>query len=310
MTDSSHTFARRAEVLAIPDDLVAAVKTAGVDTLGAFAFAIVPPGQSASDTEVDNFVARLFPAGRRLTLGENTQLKRLSFEAHTALVAQLRAESDPSSDPSSRKVPPSERVARIEAQRARLAGLSLDGPLEVAHCVYDMITGILEADQLKYIPPAKCISRTQEVMNLKPSKELRLDQSGSGITVKDAAPNLEYATGTELEVLEAMTRKSLALDCVGLLDYGIAQKWVTDLFGIMQQTVAPGFSKITLVQLLRIDRMAFNRMAELTRDGIKPTSAGVRLLDSLMSSMRSDSAVMFYMLPVLSPQVPPKRTWD
>ena len=92
------------------------------------------------------------------------------------------------------------------------------------------------------------------------------------------------------------------------MEYSIGQKWVTDLFSIMQQPVAPGFAAVGLIQLLRTDRMAFNRMCELSRSGIKPTPAGVRPLDSLMSRMRDDSSVMFYMLPTLASHVP-KRTW-
>ena len=55
--------------------------------------------------------------------------------------------------------------------------------------------------------------------------------------------------------------------------------------------------------------MAFARMAELGRSGIKPTPAGVRPLDDIMKSMRADSSVMLYMLPVLATPAP-KRTWD
>ena len=255
------------------------------------------------------------PAGRRATLGEASLIKRLCFESHTVLVSQIRADNDPSADPSARKMPASERTARIEAQRLRLVGLSLEGPLEVGFSVYDFCAGMLESDQLRYLAPHKCVTRSQEVMNLKPAKELKLDNVSGTITVKESAPQLECPTSTELEVLQALTRRSLAFDCTGLIDFHIAQKWVQDLFSVMQQPVAPGFAKISLIQLLRTDRIAFARMTELARTGIKPSSTGVRPLDALMSSMRSDSTVMFYMLPVLAAPSQPstpiiKRTWD
>ena len=232
--------------------------------------------------------------------------------SHSAGSTIVRADTDPNADASARKMPPSERSARQEEQRTRLAGLSLDGVLDVAHCVLDAVMSMLETDQLRYLPPSKYISRSQEIMALKPHKELRLDAKGSGIQVRDAAPDLECPTGTELEVLHAMTRRSLAFDCAGVIEYSIAQKWATDLFSIMQQPVAPGFMGISLIQLLRTDRMAFNRMCELTKNGVKPTSAGIRPLDSIMSRMREDSSVMFYMLPTLAiaKNPSPKRTWE
>ena len=78
----------------------------------------------------------------------------------------------------------------------------------------------------------------------------------------------------------------------------------------MTQPVAPGFARISLVQLLRTDRMAFARMSELSRGGIRPSAAGVRPLHNILKTMRDDSSVMFYMLPTLAMHAPPKRTWD
>ena len=315
LSDSSHIFERRLQTLGFPDDFKKAFKDSGLSNLGSFAFAVAPPGQAATDDKVNEFVARVMPAGRRATLGEASLIKRLCFESHTVLVSQIRADNDPSADPSARKMPASERTARIEAQWLRLVGLSLEGPLEVGFSVYDFCAGMLESDQLRYLAPRKCVTRSQEVMNLKPAKELKLDNVSGTITVKESAPQLECPTSTELEVLQALTRRSLAFDCTGLIDFHIAQKWVQDLFSLMQQPVAPGFAKISLIQLLRTDRIAFARMTELARTGIKPSSTGVRPLDALMSSMRSDSAVMFYMLPVLAAPSQPsapmiKRTWD
>ena len=67
-------------------------------------------------------------------------------------------------------------------------------------------------------------------MNLKPAKELKLDNVSGTITVKESAPQLECPTSTELEVLQALTRRSLAFDCAGLIDFHIAQKWVPGPF--------------------------------------------------------------------------------
>ena len=68
-------------------------------------------------------------------------------------------------------------MARISEQRDRLSGLTLEGPLEVAPCVYDTVSGMMQADSLKYLNPAKCIPRMQEITMTKPRKELRLGRN-------------------------------------------------------------------------------------------------------------------------------------
>lgn len=298
ITDSTATFKRQALRLGLPEDLVSALIDNGVSTLGGIAFAVVPPGTGATDDQIKEFAQSIAPL-IELSIGEVAAVKRFIFEAQTALIGQLRAEADPCADPASRKLPPPERAARCEEQKRRLAGLDLTGPLEVAHSVYDLFAGMLEQGQLKYVHPCKCITRAQEVGAIKPPKEIRLDTSSNALVVKEATQDKDCSTATDMEVWQALTRRSLAMDCIGIMDFQISQKWIQSLFSILQQPSAPGFNKTTLTQLLRTDRQAYMRMAELSPDGVKPTAAGIRPLDDLMQKMRDDATVMFYMLPTL-----------
>ncbi len=142
-----------------------------------------------------------------VNIADLTTLKRMIFEAQTALIGSIRAQADPSSDPLLRKLPPAERALRITTQKARLNGLRLEGSMEVGHAVYDAVAGMLEADSLRYMPPTKAITRMQEITSSKPPKELKLDSSGSGIVVRDVALEKDCVTNAELDVQEAMTRK-------------------------------------------------------------------------------------------------------
>ena len=47
--------------------------------------------------------------------------------------------------------------------RIAIAGPTLEGPLEVAYQVYDVISGMVQADSLRYLAPNKCIARMQEI---------------------------------------------------------------------------------------------------------------------------------------------------
>ena len=94
-------------------------------------------------------------------------------------VAELRAAMQ-SSDEVSRELPASERSMRIEAQKKRLQGLPLEGPLSVAHCVYDKLANMRENDELKYLSPGECITRDAELCSEKPPKAPQLDANKMG----------------------------------------------------------------------------------------------------------------------------------
>ena len=132
------------------------------------------PGQSVEDQAGKDLLTSTHVA-RVITVGDIAVVKRLIFEAQTTVILIIKSQSNPNNDPSLRKLPGAERNSRLEAQRHRLQGMSLKGPLEVAHQVYDVVSGMLEVDALKYLGPAKCITRTMEISSQKPPKELKLD---------------------------------------------------------------------------------------------------------------------------------------
>ena len=258
------------------------------------------PGQVVDDGAVRDLLNSTH-VPRAITVGDVAVLKRLTFEAQTAVIAIIRSQSDPNSDPSQRKLPVAERNARLAEQRRRLVGMSLEGPLEVAHSVYEMVSGMLESDSLKYLHPSKCITRAMEISAQKPPKELKLDSSGTGIVVKEASNQQECPVHGELDLMEALTRRSLAFDAVGLVRFSTFNTWINWMFQSIRQQPPPNFQKATLTQLLRADRQAFVRLQELSRDGIKPDAAGIRPLDRLIENLTADHTVTFHLLPTAHP---------
>ena len=264
--DSVANFRRQAALVGLGNKWTNALVNHGVDTLGRLAFAVTSPGVPADDAGVTNLLNAALP-DEPISIADLTTLKRMIFEAQTALIGSIRAQADPAADPLQRKLPPAERALRITNQKARLNGIRLEGSMEVGHTVYEAIAGMAEADSLRYMAPSKAITRMQE-----------LD------VVRDVQMEKDCVTNTELDVQEAMTRRALAFDLVGLIDFHVFQEWSSRLFQLMRQPAPPGFKQPTLVQLLRTDRQCFVRMQELARDRIKPTS------------------VMFYMLPTQQAQ--------
>eukprot|EP00435_Cladocopium_sp_Y103_P047544 s3100_g14.t1 len=293
LADSTAAFEKQAANLGLDDDSIQGLKRMGIKNLGGMAFACGQPGTPVAEADVRTLLNQAVPL-KAITVGDVVIMKRLIFEAQTSMVALSRAQADPSADPSLRKMPTAERAARLTAQRTRPTGLDLQGPLEVARSVYDLVNGMVEADALKYVPPAKCVTRMQEITATKPPKELKLDASGSGILVKDFQSEQTCAVNTELDVMEAMTSRSLAFDAVGVADF---ETFVQCLFQMLRQPAPPGFKSPTVTQLLRADRQAFVKMQELTRDGIKPEADGTRPLDKILKELPQDHSVVYYMLP-------------
>ena len=300
LADSEASFTRQANLLGLSEEWTEGLVNVGINTLGKLAFAIGQPGQVVDDGAVRDLLNSTH-VPRAITVGDVAVLKRLTFEAQTAVIAIIRSQSDPNSDPSQRKLPVAERNARLAEQRRRLVGMSLDRPLQVAHSVYDMVSGMLESDSLKYLHPSNCITRAMEISAQKPPKELKLDSSGTGIVVKEASNQQECPVNGELDLMEAMTRRSLAFDAVGLVRFSTFNTWINWMFQSIRQQPPPNFQKATLTQLLRADRQAFVRLQELSRDGIKPDAAGVRPLDRLIENLTADHTVTFHLLPTAHP---------
>eukprot|EP00435_Cladocopium_sp_Y103_P052871 s482_g16.t1 len=296
LSDSEAAFEKQATHLGLQSEWITGLKRLGINNLGRLAFSCGQPGAPVPEADVRALLQQAVPA-RPMTVGDVVVMKRLIFEAQTSVVALSRLQADPTADRSARKMPAAERASRLQQQRERLAGLDLQGSMEVAHQVYDTINGMLEADTLKYLAPNKCITRMQEITSSKPPKELKLDSTGQGILVKDSQTDLSCSVSTELDIMEAMTRRSLAFDAAGLIEYEVFQRWVQSLFQLLRQPPPPGFKAPGVTQLLRADRQAFVRMQELTRDGIKPRPDGTRPLDEIIRNLAGDHIVIYYMLP-------------
>ena len=157
-----------------------------------------------------------------MALGDDAALKRLIFEAQTLTVAELRS-SVQSGEDAPKKVPTAERSLRIASQKTRLAGLPLEGPLQVAHALYDRFASMRESEQLKFLPPSECLTRDAELAGEKPPKALQLDASRTGLIVKDEEITEQIVLESDLQLYQAMMRGALAMDLVGLATFSVMQ---------------------------------------------------------------------------------------
>ena len=116
--------------------------------------------------------------------------------------------------------------------------------------------------------PEKFPTRRNELLQKKPSKEISIDQSQR--VVEDKQSDVTCPTVTELEVSNALKRRALAFDLVGVCAYDVMAAYHADLLDHLHTPPPPGYSAVSVQQILRADRAAFmflsERMASLKRN--------------------------------------------
>ena len=309
LLDSKAAFIKQCKDIGLSDQWTKALCDNDLGTLGKVAYAVSMPGQALQDELVSSFLENVRPTVVP-TLSDLTAVKRLVFEAQTFQLASLKSTMTSGESEQARKIAPAERAERIRRQRQQLVGLDLSGPLEAAFFLYDRFAAMLERDELEYIAPNKCLTRQQELSGDRPDKQIQLDSSKAGLVVKDAEHEKEVQLTSDLALQQAMVRRNLAMDLVGLASFTTLQRWTTRLFTMFQQAPAPGFQKVSQAQLLRADRQAFLRLNELSAGSLKPDATGKRALDDFIDSLHFDVSVTYFLLPIQnqsgsSPTSPP-----
>ena len=160
--DSEAHFKKRAEEVGLSDRGQQAVVAAGYSTLGRLAFGVGQPGTPVPDQEFQRFATNIL--GGLASMHDVSAIKRLLFEAQTMTMAQLRDQVSNPDAPTTRKMPPVEREAKMRQLRARLPGVVIEKQLEPSHALLNLMGQIWESRQLQYIPIDKLTSREHEVM--------------------------------------------------------------------------------------------------------------------------------------------------
>ena len=264
-----------------------------VDSLARLAFAACPPGESPSDDQIN----ALFRGGAVPNQGTYASIRRLIFEAQTLLSADLQNKIDKTEDQIKTKMAPAERENRIRDQKTRLEGIRFRGEEECSFQSYDTVLGMLEKDVLLYLGPEKFATRRQELLQKKSPKEVSIDQSA--LVIRDKVQELLCATTTELETVNAMRRRALAFDIAQVSSFHALNAYHADLFDYLHHPPPPGYSPVSLTQVLRADRAAFLWMSEQLQT-LKRDNRGNLPMDAVLATVLSQPSVSFHLLPLPS----------
>ena len=301
--ESPATFESQAERASLSNPYILALKAHGISTLSKLAYAVTTPGVSPSDAQVTQFPQTIRP-GVDPTISDSTAVKRLIFESQTLTIANLRATLQSSDDSGAKRIAP---PARIAAQKVRISGMDLSGPLEPSFWLYDTFSNMLDSGELKYVAPNRCLTRQLELTGAKPEKQVKLDDMKSGLVIRDAQPEHTIPLSTDLSLYQAMTRRALAMDLVGLATYSTIMKWNSRMFNMMSQSGAPGFTAPGQTQLLRADRQSFLRLAEMVTTGFKADGFGNLPLDAAFEQLHTDVTVTYHLVPCPQQSGPTKN---
>ena len=140
-------------------------------------------------------------------------------------------------------------------------------------------------------------SRQAELKSEKPKKTLEI--SAGSVKIADLKPELTCETGAPLELSWALQRRALACDLVGLSGYAEQQAWHAHLLRHLTDIdPPPGYSRVSVQQILAADRAAWMKMAEWTTDGTQRKADGTLPLNSLFTRCMSEPSVTFHLLPL------------
>ena len=188
------------------------------------------------------------PQGKRTALlapvplnpGNSASSKRLIFEAQTLVCNEIKLNANRRDDTLQTAFAGPERDARVQQQRGRLSGLRCRGEEECSHSSYDLVLSMLAKNCLTYLGPDKFPTTRSELMQKKPNKEISIDQSQ--LVVKGKQLDLTCPTVTELEISNALKRRSLAFDLVGVCTYDVMAAYHADLLDHLHLPSPPGYS--------------------------------------------------------------------
>ncbi|CAL1163813.1 unnamed protein product [Cladocopium goreaui] len=186
----------------------------------------------------------------------------------------------------------------MKALKAQLCGLLIEGPLEPGHCLLDVAANMLQLSEIRYIPPERCVSRTNEVLDQKsPSKQI--DIAAESLVVKEKTEVPDMVATSALQVQEALQRRGIAQVFAELAQHNLYFRYLTSLFEHLHREPPPGYNRCSVSQLVAADKLVWQILLE---EGVQPkrSQAGTLALDTKLLETLESFRVSFSLLPLLA----------
>ena len=298
--DSKAAFAERMRQLGVEDELKGELQTKGFETFGSLAFAVSTTPQQITDAILDAWLLKV--TNRDLSPYQTSCIRRLVVESHALALNDLQRKVDQPSDPqlSHRKLPMAERQTRQLEQETRLEGIMFSPEVTPSHALVDICVNMLEQNVLTWIKPEECTltSRSQEIQSLKRDPKVSLDASGS-IKITSKTVTATCAVSSELDLRNALQRRSLAMDQAKLCSFKEIEMWVQHLFLSHERAQPSGFASVTLQQIIECDKQMFIRASNNLVGQLQgEPGSSMTPLDKEIKALRTSPELMPYLMPM------------
>ena len=192
-------------------------------------------------------------------------------------------------------LPFAERSARLDQLRNKFTGLSIEGQGEPSHALLDETCSQFEQRTLKYLEPARCTSRENEIVTGKTDEKLKLDVGS--LQIKESRSIQDETVSTTYHLALCLRRRGLAYEFANLISYGVHEKYVEQLLRHLHIDPPPGYAATTMTQVLRADKEVFTFLNHNVTD-IRPLADGTRPLDAVLMNAMKDYNTTFHLLPL------------
>ncbi|CAE7475642.1 unnamed protein product [Symbiodinium sp. CCMP2592] len=295
LVDSHASFRSRCVEMCGGDEMYRKLAGKEIKSFSDLAFACGTPQAPPSVDEFRAFSEEILGLGARL--GETSKLTRLHFEAATYVIAQLKQQvvGDTTDEP--KRLPLAEKEARYREQRLRLSGLVIQGELLPSHALVDAVAHMSETNCLTWLSPSKCTKRDQELKIGPKEKSRILTVLDNSVTVTAQPDKLIADHSTPLQLQWCLQRRGLAFDMNRIISWETHEKWVCYLLQCLTSDSIPGYSHVTVAQVVKADSEMFLLMSKEIKN-VKASATGEMEADTLLDRLRTDPRITMHLLPL------------
>ena len=219
------------------------------------------------------------------TIGEKANMRRVFNEAYASVTAEMRQNVERVEETTIRKLSQPERHDRYVKQVARLTGVAIKGATEPGDTLVDAFCSMYEDNRLRFIEWEKYVSKDQEMQaEGKKITSVAVDQGTGKLKIENKSPDEKADTSSDILMLQALTRWSLAMDQANVVSYTKMQSCVDKLVKCRTDEPPPGYTSPSMRQIMLADQKLFIELADRTRSGIQSTVAG-RPLDDIIETV-------------------------
>ena len=264
----------------------------GIKTLGDAAF-VVQLESSDTTEQISKLGAKVF--GADPLPGDLARLRRLLTMAHTMAAVEFRRASE---EHDGCKMPKPERELCMSALRKKLGSVITTGHNEPSLSLISAIFSIKEKNSLAHLPLAQCTSRRQELMGQKTEDKLKMIDGKLKLV---SGPVLQCDIGNPLLARQAMRRRRLAMELVGIASYEILEAVNEEMFGYLQEPPPSSYVPPTLERILRADSELWSLIGEHQMQGLLADAAGVLPIDKAIQEFCTHARVTHNLQPLPAP---------